>query len=70
MALLDRIRAWLGSERATERERDIEEAEELRRDPGLRDVVEERDELGGTQPGLGIGGRPYEPEARREEFEE
>ncbi|MDQ3893780.1 MAG: hypothetical protein M3292_03810 [Actinomycetota bacterium] len=70
MSLLNRIRAWLGAEREKERAEEIEEAEELRRDPGLRDVVEERDELGGTQPGLGIGGRPYEPEARREEFEE
>ncbi|MDQ3876371.1 MAG: hypothetical protein M3322_12660 [Actinomycetota bacterium] len=70
MALLDRIRAWLGSERATEREREIEEAEELRRDPALREVIEEREELKASEPGLGTGGRSYQPEVRRDEFEE
>ena len=70
MSLLDRIRAWLGAEREREREEEIEAAEEVRRDPELREVIEERDELRGSQPGLGIGGRVYEPDARRGEFEE
>jgi hypothetical protein len=70
MSLLNRIRAWLGAEREKERDEEIEEAEELRRDPALREAVEERDELRGSQPGLGIGGRAYEPEPRRDEFEE
>ena len=70
MNLLERLRAWFGATRDKEREHEIEGAEELRRDPELREVVEERDELRGSEPGLGTGGRGYEPEPRRGEFEE
>ena len=70
MALLNRIRAWLGAERGKEHEREIEQAEELRRDPELREVIEEREELKASEPGLGTGGRSYQPDVRRDEFEE
>jgi hypothetical protein len=70
MALLNRIRAWFGAERAKEREREIEADEELRRDPELREVIEEREELKASEPGLGTGGRSYQPDVRRDQFEE
>ncbi len=70
MALLDRIRAWFGAERTKEREREVEAAEELRRDPELREVIEEREELKASEPGLGTGGRSYQPDVRRDQFEE
>ena len=69
MALLNRIRAWLGAEREKEHEGEIE-GEELRRDPQLREVVEEREELKASEPGWGTGGRGYEPDVRRGELDE
>ena len=57
---MDRIRGWFKAER----EREIEDAEELRRDPHLREFEEER----GERTEQGLVGESLPP--RPGEFEE
>jgi hypothetical protein len=64
MGLSDTIRSWFARERAEE----IEEAEELRRDPGLAHELQDRENMRGEQ-GMGPSGGGYLPPSKPGEFE-